>query len=258
MLQDYNCCSIIFISWSITILSVIVFLGLCPQARQSSTRQYLGAKCIFFLCIIWFFSAAYNIWQIVLYALQAVTVTTADNRTVTVLRCMTSPKELAMRNGFLVADYAVSFTLPGVAMLLMFASLTLTMIRSKVPTHSSSDAKRLLMSVLLFVFYFMCQLPLEIVNTTRLASSLRLQKAVETLSFAHGFLNVIAYASCSPELYSFVQKMLSRQQMHIQFEHGPVLVRHRNLANDVTICIDAVASTRREDANGKVQLASRL
>ena len=114
------------------------------------------------------------------------------------------------------------------------------------------------MSVLLFVFYFMCQLPLEIVNTTHLASSLRLQKAVETLSFAHGFLNVIAYASCSPELHSFLQKMFSRQPMHIQFEHGAVLVRHRNLANGVTICIEAAASTRREDVSGKVQLASRL
>ncbi|KAI0218533.1 hypothetical protein LSAT2_029775 [Lamellibrachia satsuma] len=226
------------------------------QARQTCRRQYLGAKCIFFLCVMWFFGAAYNIWQIVLYALQSFTITTFDNRTVTVLRCMTSPMELAMRNGFVIADYAVSFTLPGVAMLLMFASLTQAMIRSKVPTHSTNDAKRFLVSVLLFVFYFVCQLPAEIVNTTtdssnsHLAGRLRLQKAVETLSFANGFLNIVVYATCSPEMHSYLQKASSRQRMNIQFEQVPVLVRNNSLEESVTISVDALATSRREEVNG--------
>ena len=136
-----------------------------------------------------------------------------------------------MRNGFLVADYVVCFTLPGVAMLLMFGSLSLTMIRRKAPTHSKKDVKRLLMSVLLFVFYFGCHLPAEIIDTmmyrsnSHLAAQLWLQKAVETLSLSHGLLNIIAYVLCSPELHSSLWKKLSRQKLDIPSEHVPVLVR---------------------------------
>ena len=87
------------------------------------------------------------------------------------------------------------------------------------------------MSVLLFVFYFGCHLPAEIIDTmtyrsnAHLATQLWLQKAVETLSLSHGLLNVIAYVSCSPELHLSLWKNLSRQRKDIPSEHVPALVK---------------------------------
>ena len=188
--------------------------------------RVMSGRCLFFLNFMWFFGAAYNIWQVVLTASAKLSLSVGGpHPNVTLRRCValdTMPRLLA---AFAVTDMVVIFIVPGVAVCRLYVSMAVSACgggggeREGGP-GAAGRTRRLLLSASLALIFLLCHLPVEILKAHELhqheapsAAQLTLAELLDTLAFAHGFFNVIAYAVFSQGVYNCASKVVRRNNM---------------------------------------------
>ena len=70
------------------------------RVTQANQSYVLSGRYLFFISFIWFFGAAYNIWEIIIQSSALITVTGPDGCNVTIQRCVTSAQFGVIQNGF--------------------------------------------------------------------------------------------------------------------------------------------------------------
>ena len=172
---------------------------------------FTAGLCMFFMCFVWFFGAAYNIWIVVIYRLEKVAVQSDNGANATVRRiCDVSNKFRHVYDIFVICDFAVLFAVPFSIMITL-----VTWIIKKVFAPDSKNnnreqmyvkCKRLRMGVLLAFIHIVCQMPIQVLKfyshwgLISTSVYLRIYGYLEPLSFAHGVCNIIVYTTFNSDV----------------------------------------------------------
>ncbi|XP_033742397.1 beta-1 adrenergic receptor-like [Pecten maximus] len=129
---------------------------LCP------TREIVTvARCMFFTSLWWFFSAAFNIWSVVLYTKGNISIVNNDVPTYQIPSCVLNSRFIDLHIAFLVIDVIVIFLIPTFAILGLYCVLVrnyFTVLRERISTYFYV----IKLFIALFITFVLCHLPLEI------------------------------------------------------------------------------------------------
>ena len=246
---------------TVTIYSIVAMV--CDRYNRFNkpfkANSNMSGRFMFFLSFVWFFGAAYNIWEIVLNSSVRILVEAPDkSANMTVRMCGPSRQFRYLHDGFLAVDFIVIFILPFIVVAYFFSSISHHILHpdERVSRQRISGKRRLAMSAILFSLFYMCQLPFEILDAISYFSSTfpskftSLTKLLETISFSQGFLNVVAYASCSIELHHTIRKRYHRRRT-VRGTSPPLVpsslqIPEIRLTNDTSEDITAAADAQRD------------
>lgn len=155
---------------------------------------------MFFASLTWFFSAAYNIWSVVIYDVKFVQLT-SDRRSKNLFLCFASTRFMYLHDIFEVLNPIVTFTFPALSSSLLF----IYFIRNKQEADKPGRPYKSSKSVVIFTFallvsFVASHLPWEIAtlvlnyhaeehNTRQLVSL----KILHLLSFSRGFWDIFIF-----------------------------------------------------------------
>ena len=183
------------------------------RVTKPTRNSNLTGRCIFFLSFVWFFGAAYNVWEIVLNTSALIIVENLKTGINTTIRqCISSHHFHYLQDGFKISSLTVTYAIPFIAILALYLQMFIKgyyLADSSLPLKSK---RRLLMSFLVTFTFYVCQLPSEIMDYVMYSFiisqdkaitvwSVALSKIFETLSFSQGVLCVFCYVTCSSELH---------------------------------------------------------
>lgn len=208
-----------------TIYSIVAMI--CDRYNRFfkpfKSNQNMSGRFMFFLSFIWFFGAAYNIWEIVLNASSVQLVQLPDlSLNVTLRGCGSSQRFQYLYHGFLVMDILVIFIFPFIIVSFFFSSISHDVLHpdDRVTRQRVSTGKRrMVLSVTIFCLFYACQLPYEILDAVTYFSNALPPKfnatseIFKTISFSQGLFNALAYFSCSPELHNVIRRFYHQQQL---------------------------------------------
>ncbi|XP_021346273.1 beta-1 adrenergic receptor-like [Mizuhopecten yessoensis] len=167
---------------------------LCP------TREIVTvARCMFFTSLWWFFSAAFNIWSVVLYTKGTVSVSDTEAPTYQIPSCVLNSRFIDLHTAFLLTDVIIIFVIPTLAIFGLYCVLVrnnFTVLRERILTYFYV----IKLFIALFVTFVLCQLPLEIftfLDSRRKPFSLIYVLAshfATSLYFTRGVWNLVIYA----------------------------------------------------------------
>ena len=182
--------------------------------------NYLSGRCMFFLNYVWFFGAAYNIWEIILNTSAHILVDVGDNQNVTVRKCIINYHFTYLQDGFLVADFIVIYFVPFMIIMCLTVCIVIKFFCLYAdPQQHVKGVRKLIMVVLLTILFYACQLPLEIMQPVLYFAmdlsreALSTIKLLETVSFLNGLLNVVIYVICSNDLHTALRASYLRQRL---------------------------------------------
>ncbi|XP_069128875.1 kappa-type opioid receptor-like [Argopecten irradians] len=167
---------------------------LCP------TREIVTvARCMFFTSLWWFFSAAFNIWSVVLYTKGDIIIVDKDVPPYQIPSCILNSRFVDLHTAFLVTDVIIIYVIPTVAILGIYCLLVrnyFTVLRERIITYFYV----IKLFIALFVTFSLCHLPLEIF--TFLDSGQRpfsflyvvASNFAPSLYFTRGIWNLVIYA----------------------------------------------------------------
>ena len=211
-------------------------------------RGYMSGRCMFFLNFVWFFGAAYNIWEIILNTSSHVYFD-VNGRNVTIRRCFASIKFAHIKYGFLVADFIFIYILPLVVISYLAVCICLKVYVYPDPQRPVIGNQRFLMAIILTCMFVICQFPLEVMQAVLFLSSdldehmLGTLSILETVAFSQGVLHALAYGICSPEMALFLRKRRDRHRLNRDLGHergGPQILLTSYSDNDVTEIVPVV------------------
>lgn len=167
---------------------------LCP------TREIVTvARCMFFTSLWWFFSAAFNIWSVVLYTKGNVTIVNGNLPTYHIPSCVLHTRFGNLQHAFLISDVLVIFVIPTFAVLVIYCVLVrnyFTVLRDRIVTYMYV----IKLFIALFVIFLLCHVPLEIFTIldsrqTTFSLLYTLSSYLATsLYFTRGVWNLVIYA----------------------------------------------------------------
>ena len=172
------------------------------KVMNPSKHGNMSARCLFFLNFMWFFSAAYNIWQIITNTSYRFDLQDEDQN-ITVRKCLAALHYPIIKITFLVTDYIFFYLLPFIVLVYLFVCICM-----KVCSHNERHVttnSRFILAISLTILFYICQLPLEIMQTILYLTdnlstyTLSLLQILESLSFSHGMFHAAAYACCGHE-----------------------------------------------------------
>ena len=179
----------------------------------------MSGRFIFFLSFIWFFSAAYNIWEIILSFSKTVLIQDLNRQgsevNVSFRICVTTGRYQYLDDGFLVIDLVVLFLLPVCVIITLYGIVCHRVLKpdERMNRPRVVAKRRVILSVLLLLLFILCQLPHEVVEILRHIEGphhkyiIVVSQVVETISFSQGILNIVAYICCSDEVNKVLGKM---------------------------------------------------
>ena len=203
--------------WFKTVIAYSLLTLVCDRYYRVTSKtksDSISGRVTFFLSFIWFFGAAYNIWEIVFYFPVKLVTDDENGVKVTSRRCILSGPYIYLKNGYIVMDFLVIYIFPLVAILYMYYIMLTHQWKSHDPRDGPAGRRRILLSACLVTLYYVCQLPFEVMTvvTFYLDSyshrTLTLTKLVETISFSNGVFNFLAFLGCSLEFHQNVMGYL--------------------------------------------------
>lgn len=167
---------------------------LCP------TREIIAvARCMFLTSLLWFFSASYNIWSVILFTSENVTLTGNSASGFSMLpRCTLGSRFYYLHDIFLTLDCIVLFITPTVIVSFLYIKLArkyFTVLRERILTYFYV----IKLFVALYLTVVITHLPLEIFIffETKVwhvsETSLIIYNALISFHFTRGMWNLIIY-----------------------------------------------------------------
>lgn len=199
--------------WSKTVV-IYSTLGMVISRYYRITDQrshvFEVGRCMFYLNLVWFSGAAYNIWKVILNTTRVVTVVPVDvtSNKSTVKWCSTSFYFNELHVISACADFVVIFFLPFVIIISLYVKIIAFQWRnygSSTLTTSVTSKSRLMICFLYSSMFLGLQLPQDILNTFLLFRTYLSDVTVgniltcETLSYLQCLFNVLAYCVASTE-----------------------------------------------------------
>lgn len=178
------------------------------RVTKPTRNTNVTGRCIFFLSFVWFFGAAFNVWEIVLNTSALMTVEhhlTGYNTTIR--QCISSDHFHFLQKGFKLSGLTVTYAIPLCAILILY---TLIVIKGYYVTDQSLPLKskrRLILSILSVTLFYLCQLPAELMEYAIFAildvtwHNVIWSKVLDSLSFSQGVWCVLCYLACHTELH---------------------------------------------------------
>ena len=159
------CISRTAVSYTIVLLTTEKIVNILRPSRLIT-----AGRCLFFISLVWFFSAAYNVWSIVFY-----TIYYTDSPEDIYLdysvgmygrRCFFSPRFNFLKPIFIGVDLMVLFLLPLCILLVQFY---LTVRRMHGNLKQRFETYFYIMRFLIFVFiiFILCHFPVEIATVVK-------------------------------------------------------------------------------------------
>ena len=119
--------------------------------------------------------------------------------------------------------------------------------------HQHLSKKNMTLSVALFVLFYVCQIPLEVMEWWDFFSDtdnfklILVMKIVEVVSLSHGVINVAVYAAFSSELHDVIRKRTyTRVTVHTGMPqicvNGDDVTRERDNVMEMSVIITEVKS----------------
>ena len=219
------------------------------KALDPRGQTFLTGRCMFYLNFVWFSGAAYNIWKIVVNTPLLLHIQSGQMilENSTVKWCSFSGRFVRLEMGFLISDYIIVFTVPLLICSYMFTSLLIHLCKTYKTDEKLKSQGRILMSAMFALLFFVCQLPLQIVETIFQPSlsiselAIGIIRICETVSFMQGFLNSVAYVACCREIHHSWKLLIFGVQRDVTIRTGPstrVLLRTNSFDNVVeTVCL---------------------
>jgi hypothetical protein len=176
----------------------------------------VSGRFMFFLSFVWFFGAAYNIWEIVLNSSLH-----QDGYNITHTACGPSAHFQHLHGSFLIADLVVIFVLPLVVVAFFFASMFYDVLHPDERVQRPrlvGGRRRMLLSVLLFVAFYSCHLPLEISDVIAFVTGVDdhprapSTRYLVACSFTCGVVNAALFAASGTDLHSAVSGAAMRRR----------------------------------------------
>lgn len=175
------------------------------------SATFLTGRCMFYLSMVWFSGAAYNIWKVMLYDARILPIHPQDNRNLSVRQCCANNVVdyfFTIRIGFLISDFIVIFAAPFILMTVIFVNIIRRLCRSYNPQNKVKGAGRILTSLLFFLLFIVCQLPYQVCEvyydhvTQMRETDVTIMHVFMTISYMQGFCIVVAYMLCSEEFHA--------------------------------------------------------
>ncbi|XP_060080869.1 beta-1 adrenergic receptor-like [Ylistrum balloti] len=167
---------------------------LCP------TREIVTvARCMFFTSLWWFFSAAFNIWSVVLFTKGSVNILYKEVSSYQIPSCVLNSRFIDLHTAFLLTDVIIIFVIPTFAILGIYCVLVrnyFTVLRERILTYFYV----IKLFIALFITFVLCHLPLEIFTflDSRQGSFTLLyvlaSNFATSLYFTRGIWNLLIYA----------------------------------------------------------------
>ncbi|ELT95030.1 hypothetical protein CAPTEDRAFT_217017 [Capitella teleta] len=195
--------------------------------KPLKSHANISGRYMFYLSFVWFFGAAYNIWEIVLNS----SIDTFDGYNLTYRPCGPSRQFYHLYSGFMVVDLLVIFIFPFTIVSFFFSSIFHDVLHpdERVQRPRLTGRRRLLLSVGLFIVFYVCHLPFEINDAMTYFSDRFPSKTKSsseffvTLSFSQGLINAVTYMSCGTELHEAVMGFFLRHKPFTR-ERSPALI----------------------------------
>ncbi|KAK2153737.1 hypothetical protein LSH36_288g04020 [Paralvinella palmiformis] len=197
----YSLCALVFDRYSLVI--------------QTTKISLLSGQYMFFLSFVWFFGAAYNIWDIVITLSHYVIVTAPDGHNLTLRRCVTSERFDYIQNGIFYSDVLIIYVVPSIIICYMYSAMIYFYCCRQDSTNQRLNKKKILLSVSLLLSFYVCQLPLEILNCWGFFTGLETfelmmaKRISEIASFLNGLFIVIIYTMFSSDLHALFRRKYS-------------------------------------------------
>nr|KAI8757130.1 beta-1 adrenergic receptor-like [Biomphalaria glabrata] len=159
-------------------------------------------RCLFFASLTWFFSAAYNIWSVVIYDVENVNLLPAA-RSPEYFLCFASNRFMYLHDIFAVLNPLVTFTFPALCSSLLF----LYFLRNKREADKPGRPYKSSKSVVIFTFallvsFVASHLPWEIATLVlnhdapaHYADQLISLKVLHLISFSRGFWDIFIFGA---------------------------------------------------------------
>ena len=179
------------IVYSIVCIAVNCYVMIGGRAKAAQ----LSGNCMFYLNFVWFSSAAYNVWQLIINVPQHVPVAGTSGHQLRV--CHVSSAMYNVRLGFMVGDTIIIFILPAVLIFLLYMFTYRATSHKRQPETFFKRHNSL--GILLAVVFYTCHLPVHVMSvwidlTWRLELvPLLILNGLQTLSFTNGLLNLGVY-----------------------------------------------------------------
>ena len=170
----------------------------------SSHTHLNRPRCLFFASLTWFFAAAYNIWSVVIYDVEVVTlVGSPDRRTKDLFLCFASSRFMYLHDIFEILNPLVTFVFPTVFSSLLFIYFVWNKKEADKPGRPYKSSK----SVVIFTFallvsFVASHLPWEIATlvlsydaTRHYSRQLVSVKVLHLMSFLRGFWDIFIFGA---------------------------------------------------------------
>ncbi|GFS19923.1 D(4) dopamine receptor-like [Elysia marginata] len=161
-------------------------------------------RCLFFASLTWFFAAAYNIWSVVIYDVEVVTLVSApERRTKDLFLCFASSRFMYLHDIFEILNPLVTFVIPTVCSSLLFVYFVWNKKEADKPGRPYKSSK----SVVIFTFALLVSfasshLPWEIATlvmsydaTRHYSRQLVSVKVLHLMSFLRGFWDIFIFGA---------------------------------------------------------------
>ena len=166
-------------------------------------------RCIFFLSIIWFFGAAFNIWEVVISTAALINI--EDGRAglnITIRMCIASNHFQFVHSAFKISILTVTYAVPMVTAGYYFVRIYMD--RANL---DKSQSKQMAFSVTAFALFYACQLPSDILNYMIYylmahvsVRTLVAAQSLDIVAYAHCLLNACAFVLLSPDIHESLRR----------------------------------------------------
>ncbi|CAG5121343.1 unnamed protein product [Candidula unifasciata] len=141
-------------------------------------------RCLFFASLTWFFSAAYNIWSVVIYDVEVVTLA-SERRTKDLFLCFASSRFMYLHDIFEVLNPLVTFIFPALSCTLLFIYFVRNKQEADKPGRPYKSSKSVVIFTLALLVSFVA---------SHLHGKLQLfLKILHLLSFSRGFWDIFIF-----------------------------------------------------------------
>ena len=208
---------------------------------QPNKNHMLSGRYMFFLSFVWFFGAAYNIWDIIIKLADYVTVTGPDGHNATVRRCVSSAQFSYIQNGLVYADILVIYVLPFCIACYMYGAIIHHRFCKQTDCiRQSRHNKKNAFTIALLLAFYICQLPHEVMEAwgfflgTETYKLVLVKKIVEVVSLSHGVINVLVYVVFSSELHDVITRKLHARATYARVSRSSRIPQIHVNGDDVT------------------------
>lgn len=231
------CVSRTAVAYTVILLTTEKILNILHPARFIT-----AGRCMFFISLVWFFAAAYNVWTVVFYTIydsEQITyreLLMDSERSLYGRRCFFSRRFDSLRNVFLTLDFLVMFVIPCAVL----ASECCVIVRKQHGSFKQRfETYYYIMRFIFFIFvvYITCHTPFEIATLTSSGIVVNedmdtFYKASQTIFYTRGvcFLVVYVYFKqyvCRRNRLRNAQHSQSNQKSHLEL---PLSHRCRGLS----------------------------